>query len=51
LSASLKESGELSADDIAAITKDAEDRIQQAVTFALDSPYLDADAMVDEVFS
>jgi pyruvate dehydrogenase E1 component alpha subunit len=51
LSASLKESGELFADDIAAITKDAEDRIQQAVTFALDSPYLDADAMVDEVFS
>ena len=51
LSTTLKERGELTADDIAAITKEAEDRIQQAVTFALESPYLDAAAMADEVFS
>jgi TPP-dependent pyruvate/acetoin dehydrogenase alpha subunit len=51
LSTTLQERGLLTVADVSQIMKEAENRIQQAVTFALDSPYLDATAMLDEVFS
>jgi pyruvate dehydrogenase E1 component alpha subunit len=51
LSTFLKEQGTLTATDLDEITQKAEDRIQDAVTFALASPYLDVEAMLDEVFS